>query len=317
MKLHEDNEVFSELVAVTAETIGLPHVYVEKDYWVTKALKYLSESSHVGDVVFKGGTSLSKAYRLIDRFSEDIDLAVLAGDTRDAARKKLLKGVEGIVTQGLTYLKEDARESKGSKYRKTVYQYPRSIEGGDFGQASPELLVEVNSFTEPEPFESRELQTLIGEVLAEKNETDLISQFELEHFSINVLSVRRTLVEKMLGVIKDSYNEDPIEKLSDRIRHLYDICQILKHDEYRHFVAGEDFKPLCDLCIEDEKTGFFAHTDCFEKPLVDAPIFSKFGNWRSLLDATYTGVFSNLVYGDLPRMSEIEEAFDFIKGNLK
>jgi len=317
MKLHEDNEVFTELVAVTAETIGLPQVYVEKDYWVTKALKYLSESPHVGDVVFKGGTSLSKAYRLIDRFSEDIDLAVLAGDARDAARKKLLKGVESIVTQGLTYLKEDARESKGSKFRKTVYQYPRSIDDGDFGQASPELLVEVNAFTQPEPFESRELQTLIAEVLIEKGEADLIAQYELENFSVNVLSVRRTLVEKMLGVIKDSYNEDPIAKLSDRIRHLYDICQILKHDEYRNFVASEDFKPLCDLCIEDEKAGFFEQSDCFEQPLIDAPIFSEFGNWHVSLGATYTGVFSNLVYGELPEMSEIEEAFNFIKRNLK
>ncbi len=69
MKLHEDEEVFSELVGVTAETIGLPQIYVEKDYWVTKALKFLSESSHIDEVVFKGGTSLSKAYRLIDRFS--------------------------------------------------------------------------------------------------------------------------------------------------------------------------------------------------------------------------------------------------------
>lgn len=319
MKLHEDNEVFTELVAVTAETIGLPQVYVEKDYWVTKALKYLSESAHVGDVVFKGGTSLSKAYRLIDRFLEDIDLAVLvgdAGDTTDAARKKLLKGVEGVVTQGLTYLKEDARESKGSKFRKTVYQYPRSIDGGDFGQASPVLLVEVNAFTQPEPFESRELQTLIAEVLIEKGKVDLIAQYELEIFSVNVLSVRRMLVEKMLGVIKDSYNEDPIAKLSDRIRHLYDICQILKHDEYRNFVAGEDFKLLCDLCIEDEKAGFFAHSDCFEHPLVDAPIFSEFGNWRASLGATYTGTFSGLVYGELPTMNEIEETLSFIKGNL-
>ncbi|VAW44017.1 hypothetical protein MNBD_GAMMA04-1140, partial [hydrothermal vent metagenome] len=68
MRLHEEGEVFAELVAVTAETIGLPQIYVEKDYWVTRALKYLSESVHAGEVVFKGGTSLSKAYRLIDRF---------------------------------------------------------------------------------------------------------------------------------------------------------------------------------------------------------------------------------------------------------
>ncbi len=317
MKLHEDNDAFAELVAVTAETIGLPQVYVEKDYWVTKALKYLSESPHVGEVVFKGGTSLSKAYRLIDRFSEDIDLAVLAGNKSDAARKTLLKNVESAVTQGLTYLKDDVRESKGSKYRKTVYQYPRSIDGGDFGQASSELLVEVNAFTKPEPFETRELQTLIAEVLTEKGEANLIAQYALEGFSVNVLSVRRTLVEKMLGVIKDSYNEDPVAKLSDRIRHLYDICLILKHDEYRAFVASEEFKPLCDLCIEDEKAGFFEQSDCFEQPLIDAPIFSGFGNWRSSLGATYTGTFSDLVYGDLPTMSDIEEAFSFIKGNLK
>lgn len=103
MNLHDINEAFAELVAVTVEAIGLPQVYVEKDYWVTKALKHLSESVHAGEVVFKGGTSLSKAYRLIDCFSEDIDLAVLAGDKSDAARKRLLKAVEGAVTQGLTY----------------------------------------------------------------------------------------------------------------------------------------------------------------------------------------------------------------------
>ncbi len=317
MKLHEDEEAFAELIAVTAETISLPQVYIEKDYWVTKALKYLSESPHVDEVVFKGGTSLSKAYRLIDRFSEDIDLAVLVGDKGDAARKKLLKAVEDAVTQGLTYLKEDMRESKGSRYRKTVYQYPRSTDGGNFGQGSSELLVEVNAFTRPEPFESRKLQTLIAEVLVEKSETDLIVQYALEDFSINVLSVRRTLVEKILGVINDSYNEDPVAKLSNRIRHLYDICLILKHDEYRNFVASEDFKPLCDLCIEDEKAGFFDHSGCFDQPLADAPIFSEFRNWRLSLGVAYTGVFSNLVYAELPAMSDIEEALDFIKGNLK
>jgi len=179
------------------------------------------------------------------------------------------------------------------------------------------LLVEVNAFTKPEPFESRKLKTLIAEVLAEKGEADLIARYALEGFSVNVLSVRRTLVEKMLGVIKDSYNEDPVSKLSDRIRHLYDICLILKHGEYRAFVASNEFKPLCDLCIDDEKAGFFEYSDCFEQPLLGAPIFSEFGNWRASLDATYTGAFSELVYGDMPSMSDIEEALNFIKGNLK
>ena len=161
MNLHEDNEAFSEFVQLTAETFGLPQVYVEKDYWVTKSLKHLSESAHVDDVVFKGGTSLSKAYRLLHRFSEDIDLAVFKGDKSNNALKNQIKDVEKVVTQSLNYLEDDERESKGSKFRKTVYQYPRSIDGKEFGQASPDLLVEINAFTQPEPFEKRALRKLV------------------------------------------------------------------------------------------------------------------------------------------------------------
>lgn len=77
--------------------------------------------------MFKGGTSLSKAYRLLHRFSQDIDLAVFKGDKSNNALKNQIKDVETVVTQSLTYLEDNERESKGSKFRKTVYQYPRSI----------------------------------------------------------------------------------------------------------------------------------------------------------------------------------------------
>ncbi len=317
MNLHEDDEAFSELVELAAQTIGLPQVYVEKDYWVTKALKHLSQSAHADEVVFKGGTSLSKAYRLIDRFSEDIDLAVLSSDFGGNAKKKLLRNVEKAATQGLDEIEGDERKSKGSSYRKTVYQYPRSIDGSDFGQASPELLIEVNAFTRPEPHESRELQTLIAEVLVKEGRGDLIPQFGLESFSINVLSVKRTLVEKMLGSIKDSYDDDPATKLSVRIRHLYDICLILREDEYRNFVQGGEFESLCNQCIEDEKSGFFENSNCLEKPLFDAPLFSDFAEWRTTLGATYRGTFSDLVYGDLPDMEEVVSTLQFLHKQLK
>lgn len=316
MNLHENNEVFEELVAITAEEKELPQVYVEKDYWVTKALKHLSISPHSKNVVFKGGTSLSKAYRLIDRFSEDIDLAIYAGELNGAGIKKLLKGVEKDVTQGLTCLKGHNLESKGSKYRKTVYQYPRSVDGEDFGQASPELLVEINSFTNPDPIESRTLQTLIAEKLAEKGKSELISKYELQGFDINVLSINRTLVEKMLGVIKDSYTANPSERLSIRIRHLYDICLVLKSKGVRDFVESEQFNPLCLLCIADEKAGGFFYDKCLELPLAKAPLFSDFSKWRVALEATYRGQFSDLVYGELPEMSEIENSLLFLQKQL-
>lgn len=313
MNLHEDNDVFLELIAVAAENIGLPQIYVEKDYWVTKALKKLSESKYAADVVFKGGTSLSKAYRLIDRFSEDIDLAVLVGDRNNSAQKKLIKGVESAASEGLVYLSGDERESKGSKYRKTVYQYPRSIDGSDFGQASPELLIEVNAFANPEPCETKELESFVAQVLDERGEQGLIAQYGLEVFSINVLSVRRTLVEKMLGVIKDSYHENATEELSGRIRHLYDICLILREDEHRKFIESDEFMPLCKACIADEEAGYFGSTECYQKPLSSAPVFSDFETFRVSLETTYKGVFSGLVYGELPEMDEIERALKFLK----
>jgi len=306
VNLHEDKDVFEELIGVTAEAFGLPQVYVEKDYWVTKALKHLSESEHVDAVVFKGGTSLSKAYKLIDRFSEDIDLAIYANDLSGNVRKRLLKSVENHVSQGLKCLDGDERESKGSKYRKTVYKYPRSIDGEGFGQASPELLIEISAFTNPDPAEPKIIQTLITEVLLQINKKELIDQFDLKGFAINVLSAKRTLVEKMLGVIKDSYDDDPSERLSLRIRHLYDICLILKKEEYQDFVRSDEFSSMCVLCIEDEKAGGFFYKECLANPLSEAPLFSDFPNWRKSLESTYKSNFSDLVYGELPSMDDIE-----------
>ena len=90
MRLHQNKEAFVELSQATARSLGLPEIYIEKDYWIAKALKHLADSEFVNHVVFKGGTSLSKAYRIIDRFSEDIDLAVIKGDKSGNAINMLL-----------------------------------------------------------------------------------------------------------------------------------------------------------------------------------------------------------------------------------
>ena len=80
VRLHEAPDAYLELIQATAAHIGIPAVHVEKDYWVTRVLKRLHESDYREAVVFKGGTSLSKAHRLIERFSEDIDLALKRDD---------------------------------------------------------------------------------------------------------------------------------------------------------------------------------------------------------------------------------------------
>ena len=67
------------LIAAAARNLGLGEAIVEKDLWVTYFLDYLfSRCPHKGEFEFKGGTSLSKCYGLIDRFSEDLDIVISA-----------------------------------------------------------------------------------------------------------------------------------------------------------------------------------------------------------------------------------------------
>ncbi|MBP9023942.1 MAG: nucleotidyl transferase AbiEii/AbiGii toxin family protein [Spirochaetes bacterium] len=62
MNLHNDEENYQALITKTSEYMKIPEFFIEKDYWVTYLLCNLSQSRYVNDIVFKGGTSLSKAY---------------------------------------------------------------------------------------------------------------------------------------------------------------------------------------------------------------------------------------------------------------
>jgi predicted nucleotidyltransferase component of viral defense system len=81
----------------TSERTGLPPSAIEKDWWVTLALKTIFELPVSEHIVFKGGTSLSKGWNLIERFSEDIDLTIdrkyfgFDGDISNEQVKKLRK----------------------------------------------------------------------------------------------------------------------------------------------------------------------------------------------------------------------------------
>jgi predicted nucleotidyltransferase component of viral defense system len=93
---HHSNDLFA-LVGATAEHLGLDPAFVEKDFWVTELLRSLSrplpDNSGGQDVavVFKGGTSLSKVYRLVDRFSEDVDILLVCESVGMGQRDRVLK----------------------------------------------------------------------------------------------------------------------------------------------------------------------------------------------------------------------------------
>ena len=310
MDLHEHPE-FLGLIRDTAEMMGLPESHIEKDYWVTYSLRALSQSPYSQRAVFKGGTSLSKGYKLIDRFSEDIDLAVLpTGLSKNQIKRKVLQ-VHNAASQHLDCIEGHPQESKGSTFRRTMHHYPQiGVQTAD-DQVAPELMIEVNSFTTPTPYRAMPIRSLIGDVLINNGLDQLVERFNLETFMLNILGVERTLVEKVLAIVKHSYDkDDPIGVLKSKIRHLYDIHQIMQLVEIREYVNTPAFPKLCLECI-DEEIEFFGSGDdhIFKTPLSDAPIFARFAEWVPELDRTYSTTFAAMTYKELPPLTQIEKTF--------
>lgn len=119
MNLHLDKILFYDILFEASKQSVIPLEFVEKDYWITLVLSRLAKSKYVDESVFKGGTSLSKAYNLIERFSEDVDIAIINDKGKSGNEiKTIIRTIEKEITSDLKELQMDGVTSKGSKFRK-------------------------------------------------------------------------------------------------------------------------------------------------------------------------------------------------------
>ena len=297
MILHTNKELFSEVVIRTAQMMGLPEIYIEKDYWVTYVLKRLSQSEYRDRAIFKGGTSLSKAYKLIERFSEDVDLAVVTNGESANQVKQLIKKIEKSILDENFDAVDDALTSKGSSFRKTVHRYPVTHEG-DFGHAREHIVIELNSFAKPHPYKSKEISTYMNDFL-EANAPELITEYELESFTVNVLDYRRTFCEKISAVARATFEPDEsFTELKSKIRHLYDLYYLMQEDEIQAFLGSDNFVEMMHDVRKDDIEQF--QGEWGKKTLSKALIFSNTAECINEVKGYYSLTFSDLVYGDIP-----------------
>ena len=307
MNLHESPDIYLELIQATATDRSIPAIYVEKDYWVTRVLKRLSESDYCDAVVFKGGTSLSKAHGLIERFSEDIDLALRDGHRLgDAARRRLMKGIESAATQDLTFVKGHPLESKHGKFRKTAYEFPTHANTAELGQVTDTVVLEINSFASPDPSATMPIATLIHDFLVEADLTDLVLGHELEPFQVQVLGVERTLCEKIMGLVRAGHEKDALADFRRRIRHFYDIVMIMRKREHQAFVTSDAFAELIAEVREWDRQSMPGAAAWLDPPLGEAMIVTAAENlWREIR-SEFRGSFKDMVYSDsLPEDGEV------------
>ena len=144
MTLHENPDLFQQAIRATAQQRGVQEVYVEKDYWVTYALRTIFSSPCADFTVFKGGTALSKCYQLIERFSEDIDLVVLRNDGESGnSLTRKIRSISIVVDEVLPEIEKEGLTRKSGRLRKTAHEYPIAFKG-DFGQVRDFLVVEAS-----------------------------------------------------------------------------------------------------------------------------------------------------------------------------
>lgn len=163
----------------------------------------MAQNPNAEKVVFKGGTSLSKAYRLTNRFSEDIDIAVIDADSFSGNQlKMLIKRLAKDMANDLDEKVEQGVTSKGSRFYKAIYLYPNLVGLSSSAVKAGQLLIEINTYANPYPYIKHEISSFLADYLISINRQDLIEQYELKPFSINVLDKRRTLVEKLVSLIR-------------------------------------------------------------------------------------------------------------------
>lgn len=207
---------WKEIIETVARELGRSEQMVEKDTIQSMFLFELAKSDI--PFVFKGGTSLSKAYDLIDRFSEDIDLSMNRRPTQsERARSKdtIISIAEGI---GLALSNPDDIKSRFD-YNKYEFKYD-SI----FADIPLEIIIETSCYQSVYPVEKQAVGSFVGKFCAARS-IELPVAFEGAEVVMNVQSLERTFIDKIFAIC-----DYKIQNMQDRdSRHLYDICKLIDH----------------------------------------------------------------------------------------
>ncbi|MDR2131501.1 MAG: nucleotidyl transferase AbiEii/AbiGii toxin family protein [Odoribacteraceae bacterium] len=313
MTLHEDELLFTRLIHFSANNLNIKPEFIEKDYWITRALQRMAQNPNAARVVFKGGTSLSKAYRLTHRFSEDIDIAVIEANSFPGNQLKMLikrlakdmaSDLEEKVIPGVT--------SKGSRFYKAIYLYPNLVGLTSSTVKTGQLLIEINTYANPYPHLKQDVTSFIAEYLTLINRQDLIEQYELKPFSIHVLDKRRTLVEKLVSLIRFSFEEDVLKALASKIRHFYDLYYLANDAECVKYIQSVAFqKDLSELLSHDQQELDVPRG--WQTTTVDnAPLIKDFSTLWVGLRSTYQNELMPLAFSEIPDEKKVEKIIEQI-----
>jgi hypothetical protein len=221
---------------------GLREAIIEKDYFVTEALRIIEQAAG-GKVIFKGGTSLSKGWNLIQRFSEDIDIFLdptafdppLGKNAIDRELKKLRQVIDRH--PGLKFVEKES-QTIGGFGRNDRFEYVQRFAGT--GDIRNRVFVEAGTASGREPTDRVRLQSYVGQFLQETGVS--LGADDEGPFTMRLLHFRRTFVEKMFAIhAKVEAFKQVGKPIGGYARHYYDLFCLAERPEVRAMLRSDEY----------------------------------------------------------------------------
>ncbi len=302
-----------------AEQFAVSEQFIEKDYYVTEILRIIAD--RLGDkAMFKGGTSLSKGWGLIKRFSEDIDLFVNPEKFEPPPSKnkmdKILKQLAQAVEEhpGLTWLRDEGT-TIGGVGREDYFEYNGRFD--DLPGIRPAVRLEPGIQSGTFPTEVVPITSLIGRYLQEQGREDMAE--DLMGFDMTLLHYRRTFVEKMFALHgKVVRLQEEGHALERDARHYPDLYVLADQNEVRAMLTSDEYGQIRKDYDEKSRT-FFAKS--YRPPtdlsFADSPALFPDSELRAQLSIDYETQCSLLFSGtDYPSFDQVLTRFEELRAVL-
>lgn len=322
MRLFEHSDFDQAILAtrdhLLAQGITLSEQVLEKDYYVTEALRILAGFG--GDrVIFKGGTSLSKGWNLIHRFSEGIDIfldpAVFDSSLSKRGIDRELKVLRDAVAAhpGLTYLAEPG-QTIGGFGRSDYFTYEPRFVGAAL--IAPRVLMETGTASGREPTEDVSLTSYVARFLRETGQS--LNAEDEAPFPMRLLHFRRTFVEKMFAIHSkiEIYKKEG-RPLGSYARHYYDLYQLAQQGAVRALLETKEYNAIKE---DYEKVSLAAFPQSYFRPddlrFAQSDALFPPKELRSMIAAEYTAQCKLLCFGEYPFWEEVEACFSELREAL-
>jgi type II secretory pathway pseudopilin PulG len=304
----------SDYISAAATNLGLSELIVEKDFWVVWLLEHVfALSAHLGPFTFKGGTSLSKGFNAIRRFSEDIDISVSratlgfpddsyfyeAGTRNETQRRVNLirEAVRSYTTEAI----EPALRARIAAELSTGwalnsdpsgalrFQYP-TAQRGSIGYVLPDVLLELGH-ADAWPAQNIDIRAYVVETIASVTGS----------VSVHVLDPRRTFWEKATILHELAHREEHVAFPSRYSRHYYDLVLLSPTD-----IAAKAIRDTSLLeAVANFKNVFFYSGRARYDLAKPGTLRLMFPAFRRETVATDYEQMKPMLYGDVPSFQEI------------